>query len=90
MGFYGAGITKDLQYGNYKNTAVSSKPLMVAPNMPRFVRQGDEVSIGNYVQIISENVMEGKVTFELFDPYSEKILLTTSESFILKANDRKM
>lgn len=57
--------------------------------MPRFVRQGDEVSIGNYVQNISENVMEGKVTFELFDPYSEKILLTTSESFILKANESK-
>lgn len=87
--FMALAFTKDLQYGNYKNTAVSSKPLMVAPNMPRFVRQGDEVSIGNYVQNISENVMEGKVTFELFDPYSEKILLTTSESFILKANESK-
>ena len=37
--------TEDLKYGYLSREIITSKPLMVTPNLPRFLRQGDEVTI---------------------------------------------
>ena len=37
--FQALAYTKDLKYGSYKNNVISQKQLMVAPNIPRFVRE---------------------------------------------------
>lgn len=41
----GLAITKDLKIGTMDKTLVTSKPLMVQPNIPRFLRHGDSISL---------------------------------------------
>lgn len=41
----GLAITKDVKIGTLDKTLVTSKPLMVQPNMPRFLRSGDSLSL---------------------------------------------
>ena len=41
----GLAVTKDLKSGTLDRTLVTSKPLMVQPNMPRFLRSGDSLSL---------------------------------------------
>ena len=48
--FYALAYTSDLFTGRYEAQTISSKPLMVSPNLPRFVRQGDEVTVSTAIQ----------------------------------------
>ena len=41
----GLAITKDIKTGTLDKTLVTSKPLMVQPNMPRFLRSGDSLAL---------------------------------------------
>ncbi|MCP9613121.1 alpha-2-macroglobulin family protein [Coprobacter tertius] len=81
--FMALAFTKDLFYGQKDLKAVSRKKLMVAPNVPRFVRQGDEVSIATLISNTGDIVQEGVVIFDLFDPYTGKVANTVSQAFIL-------
>lgn len=53
---------------------VSQKDLMVTPNMPRFLRQGDRVSIATKISNLSDSVQQGKVRMELFNPVTEEVI----------------
>ena len=87
--FQALAYTKDLKYGSYKDEMISQKSLMVAPNIPRFVRKGDEVSITTLIQNISTRLMDGDFSFELFDPYTDKTLLQKKQEFILESGKSK-
>ena len=41
----GLAVTRDLKSGTLSKTLVTAKPLMVQPNMPRFLRSGDSLSL---------------------------------------------
>ncbi|MBR1766486.1 MAG: hypothetical protein IJ745_05550 [Bacteroidales bacterium] len=41
----GLAVSRDLKIGTLDKTLVTSKPLMVQPNMPRFLRQGDSLAL---------------------------------------------
>ena len=60
--------TEDLHYGMLTKEVVTSKPLMVTPNLPRFFRVGDEVSLTAQVSNLTGEPTTGEVCFELFDP----------------------
>ncbi|MDR1437318.1 MAG: hypothetical protein LBI65_04285 [Candidatus Symbiothrix sp.] len=66
--FMGLAHTKGLKYGKIIEEAVSRKQLMVAPNMPRFIREGDRVTITADISNLSENPLSGTVTIESLDP----------------------
>ena len=51
----GLAVTKDLKSGTFSKTLVTSKPLMVQPNMPRFLRSGDSLSLMAKV-VVNEEV----------------------------------
>ena len=72
--------TKDLKYGLLTKEVISSKPLMVLPNLPRFVRQGDEVSISTQVINNSKEAVSGRVRIELFDPATDQPIICLSKS----------
>lgn len=72
--------TKDLKYGLLTKEVISSKPLMVLPNLPRFVRQGDEVSISTQVINNSEEAVSGRVRIELFDSATDQPIICLSKS----------
>ncbi len=54
--------------GSAEAFAVSRKELMITPNMPRFLRHGDQTSIATKVSNLSDSTLQGSVTLEFFDP----------------------
>lgn len=72
--------TKDLKYGQLTKEVVTSKPLMVLPNLPRFVRQGDQVSISTQVINNSKERISGRVSIDLFNPANDEPIICLSKS----------
>ncbi len=66
--FMGLAHTQDLKYGQIMKEAISQKKLMVAPNIPRFMREGDQMSIMVNVSNMSEEKLDCSVGIEFFDP----------------------
>ena len=57
-----------LQHGLKSLEARSQKDLMVFPNPPRFLRQGDEITLQAKVANLTSNKIEGQVSLLLIDP----------------------
>ncbi len=81
--------TEGLKYGYLSKEVVTSKPLMVLPNLPRFMRQGDQVTISTQVINQSNKEITGRVSLELFDPENDQpvVCLTKAQKpFTLSAD----
>jgi len=65
---------KDARVGTLEQMVVTRKELMVTPNMPRFVRQGDKTSISTKISNLSENAISGNVRIEFFDPLTDNVI----------------
>lgn len=65
---------KDLKSGLLQQYVVTRKELMVMPNMPRFIRQGDKTNISTKISNLSDGAISGNVYIEFFDPATEKII----------------
>jgi uncharacterized protein YfaS (alpha-2-macroglobulin family) len=76
--FLGLAHTPDLHFGQIAQQAVSRKPLMVAPNLPRFLRAGDRATLLSGISNLSEQAQDGTATLELFDPATNRTLRTLS------------
>ncbi|MDR2627017.1 MAG: hypothetical protein LBC40_03170, partial [Dysgonamonadaceae bacterium] len=72
--------TKDAGYGSLTEQVVTRKPLMVAPNMPRFVRWGDNITLTTNISNASDSLQSGKIQIELLDPQTEKPLIIPAEN----------
>lgn len=61
--------TQDLKTGYLLKTAVSQKDLMVFPNMPRFLREGDEIELVAKVSNLKKEtaILRGQIQLQLFD-----------------------
>ena len=59
---------KRMSSGSAEALAVSRKELMVTPNMPRFLRHGDQTTIATKVSNLCDSTLQGSVTLEFFDP----------------------
>ena len=64
MGF---AHTKDLKYGQISKTLVTQKDLMVIPNVPRFLRENDEITLTTKISNISTEDLNGQAQLLLFD-----------------------
>ncbi|MDR1763334.1 MAG: alpha-2-macroglobulin [Dysgonamonadaceae bacterium] len=64
--------TKDLKFGQLIAEAISQKQLMVAPNVPRFLRNGDRATLTATVSNLSESAQSGLVSLEFFNPETEQ------------------
>ena len=83
--FIGLAHTTDLCYGMLEGETVAKKDLMVQPNMPRFLREGDKATISARVINTSEGDLSGTARLTLIDPETEQTVLTQSASFAVKA-----
>ncbi len=63
----GLAHTTDLRTAEFTRTAVAQKPLMVVPNLPRFVRAGDRITLTAKINALEQRI-EGRATLALFDP----------------------
>lgn len=62
--------TPDLQKGYLEETVRTSKDLMVIPNAPRFLREGDELLLSTKIANLSNNDLQGSAKLMLFDAYT--------------------
>ncbi|HVV05125.1 MAG TPA: alpha-2-macroglobulin family protein, partial [Puia sp.] len=60
--------TKDLAFGYSEKSIVTQKQLMVQPNLPRFLREGDRMELGVKVVNLSDSEMTGQIELQLTDP----------------------
>ena len=67
-------ITRDFRSGSTTHKTRSVKDLLVRPYLPRFVREADEVALKVALQNASREPLSGELTFEIFDPATERSL----------------
>ncbi|MCI7069968.1 MAG: MG2 domain-containing protein [Bacteroides pyogenes] len=77
--------TKEMMTGVLNAEAVTSKEFMITPNLPRFVRVGDETSIAASIANMTETQQSGTVKLTLFDPLTEKVISTQEQDFVADA-----
>jgi uncharacterized protein YfaS (alpha-2-macroglobulin family) len=70
--FMGFAHTKDLKSGIIYNETVTQKDLMIQPNPPRFLREGDEIYFTAKVSNLSDHSLSGSATLQLFDAFTMK------------------
>ena len=85
--FNGFVHTKDMDYGFVKASFTTSKPFMVQPNMPRFVRVGDDSSISSSLINMSDGDISGKVTMTISNPISGKVVYSGTNDFNVREGE---
>ena len=71
----GLAYTRDIKVGTMDRTLVTSKPLMVQPNMPRFLRHGDSIVLMAKVMNLTDNERMVRVMFSLRDAADDGVFL---------------
>jgi uncharacterized protein YfaS (alpha-2-macroglobulin family) len=71
--------TKTLESGVTQLETVTQKELMVIPNAPRFLREGDHIIISTKIANLTEKELSGVARLELSDPVTGRTLLTLIE-----------
>ena len=74
--FLGLAHTKDLKTGTISEEVVTQKELMVVPNVPRFLREGDQITLSTKISNVSEEDLSGKAELSLYDPFTELSIAT--------------
>jgi len=72
--FLGLAHTKDLKIGTISENVITQKDLMVIPNTPRFLREGDDIIISTKISNMSKNILNGNVLLQLIDPNTNKVI----------------
>ena len=84
----GFAYTDDLKSGTLERTLVTQKPLMVQPNIPRFLRQGDSIVLMAKVIVVEpKDTMDVRVTFRLTDAATGNLLTLQYQK--IKVKDAK-
>ena len=81
----GLAVTKDIKIGSLDKKLVTQKPLMVQPNMPRFLRHGDSLSLmAKVVLNDADTPKDVTVTFQLTDAATGNMLCNHTEHVTVK------
>ncbi len=64
----GLAFTDDLKIGTFDKTLVTQRSLMVQPNIPRFLRQGDSIVMMAKVMNLTDTARKVRVMFTLNNP----------------------
>lgn len=83
--FRGYSHTKGMLMGTLDGEATTSKEFMLTPNLPRFVRVGDNTSIAASLSNMTGKPQAGTVSMILFDPMTEKVISTQKQKFSVAA-----
>ena len=85
--FCGYSHTKGMSMGTLDSTATTSKEFMLTPNLPRFVRVGDQTSIAASISNMTGKSQSGTVSMILFDPITEKVISTQIQKFTVTSGE---
>ncbi|HEY9551496.1 MAG TPA: alpha-2-macroglobulin family protein, partial [Prevotella sp.] len=84
--FMGQAHTRDMKHALIEADAVAKKTLMVQPNLPRFVRSTDRLTIQTRLFNTSQEVMAGTATLFLLDPATERPVFSRQVPFRIAAD----
>lgn len=70
--FLGLAHTKDLEVGKLNDEVITQKELMVTPNLPRFMREGDKITLTAKVDNLSEGALEGMAELILLNALNQQ------------------
>ena len=83
--FKGFSHTQGMLVGNTETSVTTSKEFMLMPNMPRFVRVGDEVTLAATLTNLSDKVVVGTASMTLFNPLNDRVIFTQKQRFQVEA-----
>lgn len=86
MGF---AHTKQLDYALIENQTTARKLMMVQPQLPRFLRVGDNATLVATVQNLSDEAIKGTLYLELSDSTLNTVVLKKNMTFEIPANSSK-
>ncbi|MDR2973082.1 MAG: hypothetical protein LBU83_14350 [Bacteroidales bacterium] len=72
--FMGLAHTNDLKIGTINEEIITQKELMVMPNLPRFFRENDQITISAKINCLAEMGVSGIAKIEFFDVENLKSL----------------
>ena len=84
--FMGIANTTDMMYGYIDGEAIAQKDVMIQPNMPRFIREGDKAQISARLFNTTDNNVSGTSLLQLMDPVTDKVVFEQQQSFTIGAS----
>ena len=84
--FNAIAFNHDMKVASFTRDVLANKPIMVQPNMPRFLRNGDNTTIKASVMNNSDSTMAITTIIELFDPTTAKTINSYRQTDILDAS----
>lgn len=73
-GVRGLAYNKQLLSGLFEADIIASKPIMVQPQLPRFMRVGDRIELTAMVQNATDSTVSTNSIIELFNPVNDSII----------------
>ena len=78
---------KEMNFGMLTDEAVAKKIVIIQPNVPRFMRQGDKGWLSAQVSNTSDRAIQGTATLQFLDAETQKVLYTKQQAYKLAAED---
>ena len=79
--------TRDMYVGSIVGEAVAQKDVMIQPNVPRFLRDGDQGTISARIFNTGEKNLTGKAQLRLLNPETNAVVYEQSQNVTLKAGE---
>ena len=83
--FMGLAHDKEMRNGLLVDEAVAQKTVMVQPNMPRFLREGDKATIVAKLSNTSGKKVSGNARMQIIDPETNKVVWQKTQGYHIDA-----
>ena len=83
--FMGLAHDKEMRNGLLVDEAVAQKTVMVQPNMPRFLREGDKSCIVVKLFNTSDKKVSGNTRMQILDPEANKVVWQKTQNYSIDA-----
>lgn len=83
--FMGLAHDKVMRNGLLVDEAVAQKTVMVQPNMPRFLREGDKATIVAKLSNTSDKKVSGNARMQIIDPETNKVVWQKTQKYQIDA-----
>jgi len=83
--FMGLAHDKEMRNGLLVDEAVAQKTVMVQPNMPRFLREGDKSTIVVKLFNSSDKKVSGNTRMQILDPETNKVVWQKTQNYSIDA-----
>ena len=72
--FMALAHTKDMMTGGLSDEIIAAKEVMAQLRLPRFVRQGDIATLSAELSNLSDKILKGNLTMQVYDPMTDRVI----------------